>query len=117
MNRRSLVVALAVAVVLALSAGACGSGERPGEVVEIVVPAGTMDRLNAGENVDVMPRRLELRVGDTILIRNDDKWPHDVGPYRVGANTELQLKYQAAGEFEGECPLSEGDRYEIIVRV
>lgn len=84
--------------------------------MELVVPAGTMDRLNAGEDVDVMPRRLELRVGDTLLIRNDDKWPHDVGPYRVGANTELKLKYQAPGEFEGECPLSEGDRYEIIVR-
>ena len=116
MSRRTALIAFALAVVLAASTGACGSSEQPGRVVEVVVPAGTMDKLNAGENVDVMPRRLELRVGDTLLIRNDDKWPHDVGPYRVGANTKLQLKYQAPGEFEGECPLSEDGRYEIIVR-
>lgn len=89
--------------------------ERTPDVVEIVVPAGTQDRLEAGEEVVIMPTRLEFRVGDAIRIRNDDDVRQSVGPYLVDAGEEMLLQYGTPGVYEGYCPLSEGERYEIVV--
>jgi hypothetical protein len=108
------VVLVAVAAVVWIAV-AGGDDEREPETIEIVVPAGTQDRLDAGEEVVVMPTRLEFRVGDMILIRNDDDVPQSVGPYEVDAGEEMLLQYGAPGVYEGYCPLSEGERYEIVV--
>ena len=62
-----------------------------------------------------MPTRLEMRVGDTLLIRNEDDALQVVGPYTVPAGEEMRLTYGVAGEFEGYCAISEGERYQIIV--
>ena len=88
---------------------------RPAQTIEIVVPAGTQERLAAGEKVVVMPARLEFRVGDRISIRNDDLVAQSVGPYVVDPGEEMVLQYGAPGVYEGYCPLSEGERYEIVV--
>jgi hypothetical protein len=106
----ALVIGLTVAL-----ATACSGGGSDAQVVEIVVPAGTQARLDAGEQVVVMPTRLELHVGDTLVIRNDDDVAQSVGPYRVAANAEMRLTYGATGVYEGYCPLSEDQRYEIVV--
>ncbi len=79
------------------------------------MPAGTQDRLDAGEDVVVMPERLELTVGDVLLIRNEDDVEQSVGPYTVAAGEESRFEFGVPGTYEGYCPLSEGDRYEIVV--
>lgn len=116
----TLAVVALVAVLAVLAAGAltaCSSSpKREPQTVEVVVPVGTQLRLNAGEKVDVMPARIELHVGDTLLIRNYDYVAQTVGPYDVAANSEVSFTYGAPGEFEGYCPLSEGERYEIVVK-
>ena len=108
--RRALLVALAA---LALVLAGCGGDDA--RTVELVVPAGTQDRLDAGEQVAVMPDRIDLEVGDTLLIRNEDDVDHTVGPYFVGAEGEISLTYSVAGRYEGYCPVSAGERYEIVV--
>lgn len=92
----------------------CGEDRQP-QIVEVVVPAGTQDRLDAGEAVVVMPARIELQVGDTLLMRNEDDVDQTVGPYFVTAGGELSLTYSVAGRYEGYCPLSGSDGYEIVV--
>ena len=37
------------------------------------------------------------------------------GYYLVEAESEMVLTYGAPGVYEGYCPLSEGERYEIVV--
>jgi hypothetical protein len=108
---------LLVALVALLAAGVlagCGDDRQP-QTVEVVVPAGTQDRLDAGETVAVMPALIELRVGDTLLIRNEDDADQTVGPYFVTAGGEISLTYSVPGRYEGYCPVSEGERYEIVV--
>lgn len=94
------------------------NGDQPREpvTIEIVVPAGTQDRMDAGEKVVVMPTRLEFRVGDMIHIVNEDDVRQSVGPYVLDAGKDMILQYGAPGVYEGYCPLSEGERYEIVVR-
>lgn len=120
-GRRSRCFAVAGIVALALLAaagiGACGGDdESASKVVEYVVPEGTWGRLLYGEEVTVMPTLVELHVGDTIRIRNEDTVPQYVGPYYVKANSEFELTYGSPGVFAGSCTLSESGRYEIIVR-
>lgn len=105
---------VAAAVVGSLLVG-CSSESPEAQTVEVVVPPGTADRLRAGEDVVIMPLRIELSVGDYLVIRNEDDEPHLVGPYEVRADSVNQFTFGAAGNYEGYCPLSEGDRYEIVV--
>ena len=106
-----LLVALVMGLV-ALTGVGCGSDA---DVHEFVVPLGTAERLAAGEDVVVMPSPVEFRVGDTIRIRNEDVVDQSVGPYQVAAGSEFELTFGAPGRYQGYCPLSEGDSYEIIV--
>lgn len=99
---------------IAIVGAGCASGSDA-TVHELVVPLGTEERLDAGEDVVVMPARLEFRVGDTLRIRNEDVVDQAVGPYQVAAGTEFELTFGAPGHYQGSCPLSEGDTYEIIV--
>ena len=103
---------LLIAVLLLMVLPACGGGA---DTFEIVVPAGTQERILAGEVIDVMPNRIELRVGDTLLIRNEDSVTQSVGPYMVAAGREMTLTYGSVGRYEGYCPLSADETYEIIV--
>jgi len=111
-----VLTALAAALLLALLGTGCGDTEEAApEVVELVVPDGTAARLRAGEDVVVMPERLELEVGQTLVIRNEDVEAASVGPYSVAAGKTLSVRYGQPGTFEGVCPLSENDRYEIVI--
>jgi hypothetical protein len=114
---KALVAALAAVVAVTAVAGCGGDGGDSGEgrVVEIVVPLGTQERLDRGEDVVVMPAELRFEVGDTLLIRNQDVSDHPVGPYRVRAGQEFELRYGAPGHYVGMCPLTEGKTYEIVI--
>ena len=119
-SRRWLVAAVIVTVVAAVGVVVgitmIHGGEREPQTIEIVVPKGTNDRLKAREKVAVMPSRLEFTVGDYIRIRNEDVVRHSVGPYLVDAGEELFLRYGKAGTYEGYCPVTEDQRYLIVVK-
>lgn len=115
-RRRGLALTLALVLTgTALGGGACGGTDHDPAVVEIVVPLGTSLRLARGEDVDVMPEELHLRVGDTLRIRNDDVAIQTVGPYVVPAGRSFELTYGSPGRFQGVCTLSGEDRYDIVV--
>lgn|SRR5690606_34170110 len=100
-------------VALALLVGACGEGDE--YAYELIIPEGTAARLAAGEKIDLMPSRLTFEVGDTIRVKNEDVVDQSVGPYRVGAGQEFEVTFGAPGVYEGFCPLSTDNRYEIVV--
>lgn len=114
-RRRSIALVLAAVVVMVTAAACGGGGDDAGEVREIVVPLGTQERLDRGEDVVVMPSELRFQVGDTLRIRNDDVAHQTVGPYEVPGGEEFELRYGKPGRYEGVCPLSEGDTYTIVV--
>lgn len=110
-----IVVSLGVfAVALGSVLTSCGDEPEP-RTIEFVIPAGTAERMAAGETVVVMPSRLEFKVGEKIRIRNEDSVKQSVGPYVVAAESEMLLQYGKEGTYEGYCPLSEGESYEIVV--
>lgn len=120
-RRRGLLVWLVVAglaVVLLpatlVVASVLSGDDEPQELV-VVIPAGTGDRIDAGEDVQILPEEVQLAVGDRILLRNEDDQVHTVGPMTVRPGESLLQVFGAAGRFEGNCTLIPSRKVTIVV--
>lgn len=87
----SLGVAVGGALSLASWVLSGGTSARPPETFEFVIPAGTSERIQAGESVRAIPADLTFLVGDTLVLRNADSAPHAMGPYPVEAGSTLRI--------------------------
>jgi hypothetical protein len=66
---------------------------RPAQVVELVIPAGTAERVAAGEAAPSIPDSLKLATGDTLLVRNQDTVSHQLGPMWIPAGSTGRLVF------------------------
>jgi plastocyanin len=85
-------------------------------VVDVVIPAGTGERIDAGERIALLPSLVVVHVGDTIRITNEDDRGHLAGPFFVGAGETLRQTFAAAGEVTGECSIHPSGEITIDVR-
>ena len=113
-------------VLLALVAGGCGSDERSGPLVvadpgatefdyDYLIPAGTGERYDAGEFIEILPAELETSVGEILRIVNEDDRDHLVGPFYVGAGETLTQRFSTPGEFEGLCTVHPSGQFILTV--
>jgi hypothetical protein len=81
------------------------------------VPPGTAARIAAGERVEVFPQRIELKLSqyDTLVVRNDDREPMTIGPYRVEPGQRFVQRYEGPGTFDLVCSAHPGARLQIVV--
>jgi plastocyanin len=121
--RATALAAFAVALMLS----ACGSngGSDPATqamndseaaTYEYVIPAGAGEALDAGTPLEILPAELEVRVGESIRIVNEDDRGHSVGPFFVGANETLTQRFSSPGTFEGVCSVHPSGQFALIVR-
>lgn len=90
---------------------------RPGAAThEYVIPAGTAARIAAGEAVDIVPARLEVRVGDTLRIRNEDSEQARVGIFTVGPHEKVTMRFSTPGELVGSCDVHSSGTFTIDVK-
>jgi len=120
-RRKSLLITVPL-VLLALVLGAAalvvscsGDDTREPQTLVIEVPAGTAARQRAGEEIEIMPTDLELKVGDTIRIVNNDNIVRIVGPYTVGAGQTLRQTFTEPGTIVGTCSLSATGEVRITI--
>ena len=104
-------VSLGTAVVLHVAPRAAAS-----QTINISVPEGTQAQMDAGEEIVLFPRRLEVGIGDRIVIENDDTSSHQVGPYVVGPGQRIAQTFSTTGIIEGVCTLHPSGEVTIVVR-
>jgi hypothetical protein len=117
-----LVLGLFAAPALA-ACGSDGAGQPATEAVadtdnvtfEYVIPLGAGEALDAGTPLEILPAELEVDVGDTIRIENQDDRGHTVGPFFVGANETLTQRFSTPGEFEGVCTVHPSGQLVLVV--
>ncbi len=116
-----------VLVGLSLLVAACGDGDN--ETLELaddgavdapadyafVIPLGAGEALDAGTPLEILPARLDTKVGEVIQIVNEDERGHLVGPFFVGAHETLRQKFSAPGEFEGVCTVHPSGQIVVAV--
>ena len=122
--RRLVAAVLAPAFAFGVVAGCGDDASQPGtEAVtiaeaatfEYVIPAGAGEALDAGSPLEILPAELQVNVGDTIRIENQDDRGHTVGPFFVGANETLTQRFSTPGEFEGVCTVHPSGELVLIV--
>lgn len=90
--------------------------EPAAETFTYVVPQGTQSRIDAGEEISLFPRDLEVRLGDRLVIENEDEATHQVGPYVIGAGQRIEQHFGVSGTIEGFCTLHPSGQVAIVVR-
>jgi len=63
---------------------------RAPKQVALVIPAGTAEKVAQGEVV--LPEKQVFVVGDTLVVRNEDKIAHTFGPLFIPAGSSASLK-------------------------
>lgn len=89
------------------------TGERADR--RYVIPAGTGQRLSAGEKLNLLPGRITARVGDVITIVNDDDRGYLLGPFYVGPRETLSQRFTSPGVFTGSCVVHPSGELQLVV--
>lgn len=99
-------------VVLQGDGSSPGSRLEPGEAAalgqpewDFTIPEGTTVRLARGEELSIVPARIDARVGDVLRIRNLDYVGYLFGPFYVGAHETLTQRLTDPGVYRGSCSI------------
>ena len=134
---RTLIVSSA-AVLFALSSVGCGekapeqavdTGGEPGapelKVVDAddgegfdydyLIPFGTGYKIDDGEEIEIVPSVLNVKVGERIRIVNDDVQGANVGIFWVPAGRTVTMEFTTAGTLSGECDVHPDGTFTINV--
>ncbi len=79
------------------------------------IPAGTGERMDAGEQVEILPRDISASVGDQIRVVNDDDRGHTVGWMYVGPGEVVTQRFTSTGEFVGVCTVHPSGEVRLVV--
>jgi hypothetical protein len=79
------------------------SYDRAPTTIELVIPSGTAQRVEAGESVPSIPDEMVFVVGDTLQVRNEDSVPHQLGPIWVPANSTGKLLMEQVEQISLSC--------------
>jgi hypothetical protein len=120
-----VIVGLAMVAAALAGCGGDDDGAAPGiapvdadqpATYEYVIPPGAGEALDAGEPLEILPAELEVTVGETIRIVNQDDRGHNVGPFFVGAEETLSQRFSSPGEFVGVCTVHPSGELVLVVR-
>lgn len=113
----ALLAVAAITVVIAVTRGDSTAPKRASQTFSYVIPAGTGARVDLGDiPTDLFPEYLEVQVGDTVTINNQDQRSHILGPFTVRAGENFSYVFTEPGTYRGACTVH-GTGHEAIVRV
>ena len=108
-RRPWLLPVVLLAAVLTAAAGVVGglalAQDPSGTDHRFVIPAGTAERVRAGEQVEIIPKVLELEVGDSITLVNDDDVTQVTGFLTVRPGETIHYRFTSASTYSGACTL------------
>ena len=115
-RRRGTAVVVALLLVVGALLAVALTGVLGSDQVRVEVPAGIAADLEAGTAIELLPRHLEVSVGDQLVIINHDEVAHEVGPYVVAPGQRLEQTFTSPGTIEGVCTLHPSGAITIEVR-
>lgn len=80
-----------------------------------VIPNGTRARIAAGDKIAVIPAKLTVKVGQTLILRNEDDDTHIAGPFFVGPGEDSTYTFSEPKVIEGDCTIHPSGHFEIDV--
>lgn len=104
-----IVFALVLGLLLAgmISEGAFlllrNKSDRAPRTIELVIPAGTAERVAAGQAEPSIPQEMAFVVDDVLVVRNEDTTSHQLGPVWVPPGGSASLTMEQANDYSYAC--------------
>ncbi len=76
---------------------------RPPKVVELDIPAGTGARVARGEADPTLPSSMIFVAGDTLLVKNGDSVPHQLGPLFIPPGSSASMNLNLEQDYAFAC--------------
>lgn len=76
---------------------------REAQRVELIIPAGTAERVARGETPPGIPEDMTFVVGDTFVVINQDNVDHQLGPLWIPAGTSASLPLNTEENYILDC--------------
>jgi len=76
---------------------------RPPATIELVIPAGTAERVSHGESEVSIPKGMVFVVGDIFMIKNEDVSAHQLGPLFIPPGSSAVMTFDAAESYAYAC--------------
>lgn len=92
------------------------AAQRDAQVMNIVVAPGTAEKIKAGVFNSVLPNDMTFVEGDTLLVRNDDSVPHQLGPLFIPPGTSSKLVLDTANTYTYSCSFQPNKYVGLIVQ-
>jgi hypothetical protein len=77
--------------------------DRAPKVIQLVVPAGSAERIAAGETIPSIPEEMIFVVGDTLEVLNEDSAVHQLGPLTVPPGATARMVMEQADKYAYSC--------------
>lgn len=77
--------------------------DRAPQTVTLVIPPGTAERVESGEDVPSIPDEMVFVLGDVLEIKNEDTVSHQLGPIWVPAGSTGSLVMEQAENYAFSC--------------
>ena len=108
--RLVITILVSVVVVAAINEGAYlfqkEKYDRPPKTIQMVIPAGTAERLAEGESIDSIPEKMVFVIGDVLEVINQDAVSHQLGPVWVPAGATGRLELNEPNRYAYSCSFS-----------
>jgi hypothetical protein len=115
--KSSIVAALALLVLGGLGWAALAPVEAASHDELFEIPEGTSARRLAGEDVEILPQTIRLRIGlnDVLVLKNSDKAPHIFGPTLVLPGQTFRLPFSTPATYSFLCTAHADGQLNVIV--
>lgn len=92
------------------------ASDRAPQAVQIVIPAGTAERVAGGEEVTSIPDELTFVVGDVLEVINQDSADHQLGPLYIPAGRTASLALDIPEKQSYSCSFQSTQYLSLDVR-
>jgi hypothetical protein len=90
--------------------------DRPPETVRLIIPDGTAVRVAAGGNEPSIPSEFTFVIGDMLLVENQDRVPHELGPLFIPVGSSASLIMEDANKYTLGCTFQPSKYLDFNVR-
>ncbi len=120
LTRVGLCLSLSLILAWVMSEGAFwilkDSSDHVPQRMELVIPAGTAERVARGEQPPTIPTAMVFVVGDTLVVKNEDTVAHQLGPVWAPPGTSASLLLDTANQFAYQCTFQPSRYFDLDVR-
>lgn len=90
--------------------------DRAPQTIQLIIPAGTSQRVEAGEDVPDIPPEMVFVLGDVLEVKNEDSVPHQIGPIWVPPASTGRLVMEQADKLSYSCSFQTSRYLNLDVR-